>query len=157
MRIKSSYKDYKKILTTVIYCYILNITVRKEEKMNIIISNSSSEPIYEQIKKAIKQAIYTNELKEEEILPSVRALANDLKISFLTVKKAYDELEAEGFIKTVQGKGSYVLPKNLELLREEKLKEIEKNISTVVKLSKIYGITEEEVINLIKIMFEEDL
>lgn len=157
MRIKSSYKDYKKILTTVIYCYILNITVRKEEKMNIIISNSSSDPIYEQIKKAIKQAVYTNELKEEEILPSVRALANDLKISFLTVKKAYDELEAEGFIKTVQGKGSYVLPKNLELLREEKLKEIEKNISTVVKLSKIYGITEEEVINLIKIMFEEDL
>ena len=125
--------------------------------MNIIISNSSSEPIYEQIKKAIKQAISTNELKEEEILPSVRALANDLKISFLTVKKAYDELEAEGFIKTVQGKGSYVLPKNLELLREEKLKEIEKNISIVVKLSKIYGITEEEVINLIKIMFEEDL
>lgn len=157
MRIKSSYKDYKKILTTVIYCYILNITVRKEEKMNIIISNSSSDPLYEQIKKAIKQAIYTNELKEEEILPSVRALANDLKISFLTVKKAYDELEAEGFIKTVQGKGSYVLPKNLELLREEKLKEIEKNISTVVKMSKIYGITEEEVINLIKIMFEEDL
>lgn len=157
MRIKSSYKDYKKILTTVIYCYILNITVRNEEKMNIIISNSSSDPLYEQIKKAIKQAIYTNELKEEEILPSVRALANDLKISFLTVKKAYDELEAEGFIKTVQGKGSYVLPKNLELLREEKLKEIEKNISTVVKLSKIYGITEEEVINLIKIMFEEDL
>lgn len=124
--------------------------------MNIIISNSSSEPIYEQIKKAIKQAIYTNELKKEEILPSVRVLANDLKISFLTVKKAYDELEAEGFIKTVQGKGSYVLPKNLELLREEKLKELEKNISTVVKLSKIYGITEEEVINLIKIMFEED-
>lgn len=88
MCIKSSYKDYKKILTTVIYCYILNITVRKEEKMNIIISNSSSDPLYEQIKKAIKQAIYTNELKEEEILPSVRALANDLKISFLTVKKS---------------------------------------------------------------------
>ncbi len=125
--------------------------------MNIIISNSSSEPIYEQIKKEIKQAIYSNELKEEEILPSVRVMANDLKISFLTVKKAYDELEAEGFIKTVQGKGSYVLPKNLELLREEKLKEIEKNISTIVKLSKIYGITEEEVVNLIRIMFEEDL
>ena len=134
-------------MTTVIYCYILNI----------IISNSSSEPIYEQIKKEIKQAIYSNELKEEEILPSVRVMANDLKISFLTVKKAYDELEAEGFIKTVQGKGSYVLPKNLELLREEKLKEIEKNISTIVKLSKIYGITEEEVVNLIRIMFEEDL
>ena len=125
--------------------------------MNIIITNSSELPIFEQIENAIKEAIFSNELKEGEMLPSVRSLANDLKISFLTVKKAYDELEAEGFIKTVQGKGSYVLPKNLELLREEKLKEIEKNISTIVKLSKIYGITEEEVVNLIRIMFEEDL
>ncbi len=124
--------------------------------MNIIISNSIGEPIYEQIKKAIKQAIYSNELKEGEILPSVRVLANDLKISFLTVKKAYDELETEGFIKTIQGKGSYILPKNLEFLREEKLKEIENNAVAIVKLSKIYNITEEEVINLIKMMFKED-
>lgn len=124
--------------------------------MNIIISNSIGEPIYEQIKKAIKEAIYSNELKEEEILPSVRVLANDLKISFLTVKKAYDELETEGFIKTIQGKGSYILPKNLEFLREEKLKEIENNAVAIVKLSKIYNITEEEVINLIKMMFKED-
>ena len=70
--------------------------------MNIIISNNSSIPIYEQIETAIKQAIFSNELKEEDILPSVRSLANDLKISFLTVKKAYDELEQAGFIKTVQ-------------------------------------------------------
>lgn len=124
--------------------------------MNIIISNSIGETIYEQIKKAIKQAIYSNELKEGEILPSVRVLANDLKISFLTVKKAYDELETEGFIKTIQGKGSYILPKNLEFLREEKLKEIENNAVAIVKLSKIYNITEEEVINLIKMMFKED-
>ena len=124
--------------------------------MNIIISNSIGEPIYEQIKKAIKQAIYSNELKEGEILPSVRVLANDLKISLLTVKKAYDELETEGFIKTIQGKGSYILPKNLEFLREEKLKEIENNVVAIVKLSKIYNITEEEVINLIKMMFKED-
>ena len=93
--------------------------------MNIIISNSSSVPLYEQITQAIKQAIFSNELKEDEMLPSVRGLANELKISFLTVKKAYDELEQEGFIKTVQGKGSFVAPKNLELLREEKLKEIQ--------------------------------
>ena len=106
--------------------------------MNIIISNSIGEPIYEQIKKAIKQAIYSNELKEGEILPSVRVMANDLKISFLTVKKAYDDLEIEGFIKTVQGKGSYVLPKNLDLLREEKLKEIESHVVSIVKLSRIY-------------------
>lgn len=124
--------------------------------MNIIISNSIGEPIYEQIKKAIKQAIYSNELKEGEILPSIRVMANDLKISFLTVKKAYDDLEIEGFIKTVQGKGSYVLPKNLNLLREEKLKEIENHVVSIVKLSRIYNITEDEVINLIKIMFKED-
>lgn len=124
--------------------------------MNIIISNSIGKPIYEQIKKAIKQAIYSNELKEGEILPSVRVMANDLKISFLTVKKAYDDLEIEGFIKTVQGKGSYVLPKNLNLLREEKLKEIENHVVSIVKLSRIYNITEDEVINLIKIMFKED-
>ncbi|MFR1777097.1 MAG: GntR family transcriptional regulator [Clostridia bacterium] len=124
--------------------------------MNIIISNSIGEPIYEQIKKAIKQAIYSNELKEGEILPSVRVMANDLKISFLTVKKAYDDLEIEGFIKTVQGKGSYVLPKNLNLLREEKLKEIENHVVSIVKLSRIYNITEDEVINLIKVMFKED-
>ena len=124
--------------------------------MNIIISNSIGEPIYEQIKKAIKQAIYSNELKEGEILPSVRVMANDLKISFLTVKKAYDDLEIEGFIKTVQGKGSYVLPKNLNLLREEKLKEIENHVVSIVKLSRIYNITEDEVTNLIKIMFKED-
>lgn len=124
--------------------------------MNIIISNSIGEPIYEQIKKAIKQAIYSNELKEGEILPSVRVMANDFKISFLTVKKAYDDLEIEGFIKTVQGKGSYVLPKNLNLLREEKLKEIENHVVSIVKLSRIYNITEDEVINLIKVMFKED-
>lgn len=124
--------------------------------MNIIISNSIGEPIYEQIKKAIKQAIYSNELKEGEILPSVRVMANDLKISFLTVKKAYDELEIEGFIKTIQGKGSYVLPKNIDLLREEKLKEIESHVVSIVKLSRIYNITEDEVINLIKMMFKED-
>lgn len=81
--------------------------------MNIIISNNSSIPIFEQIENAIKQAIFSNELKEEEMLPSVRNLANDLKISFLTVKRAYDELEKSGFIKSVQGKGTFVAPKNI--------------------------------------------
>ena len=93
--------------------------------MNIILSNSSTLPIYEQIKIAIKEAIFSNELKEEEMLPSVRAMANELKISFLTVKRAYDDLEQEGYIKTLPGKGSFVSPKNLELIKEEKLKEIQ--------------------------------
>ena len=122
--------------------------------MDIIISNSSSSPIYVQLKTAIKQAIFSNELKEEEMLPSVRMLANDLKISFLTVKKAYDELEKEGFIKTVQGKGSFVTPKNLDLIREEKLKEIQKYIEQIYNISKTSNISKEEVIELFKIIFE---
>ena len=124
--------------------------------MNIIISNNSSIPIFEQIENAIKQAIFSNELKEEDMLPSVRSLANDLKISFLTVKRAYDELEQAGFIKTVQGKGSFVAPKNLELIREEKLKEIQDYIEKIYEISKISNISEEEIKELFKMIFEGD-
>ena len=124
--------------------------------MNIIISNSSSIPIYEQIKTAIKQAIFSNELKEEDMLPSVRSMANDLKISFLTVKRAYDELEQEGYIKTVQGKGSFIAPKNLELIKEEKLKEIQDLIEKIYEISKISNITANDVKEIFKIIFEED-
>ena len=124
--------------------------------MNIIISNSSSIPIYEQIKTAIKQAIFSNELKEEDMLPSVRSMANDLKISFLTVKRAYDELEEEGYIKTVQGKGSFVAPKNLELIKEEKLWEIQELIEKIYDISKISNITEDEIKELFKIIFNEN-
>ena len=124
--------------------------------MNIIISNNSSIPIFEQIENAIKQAIFSNELKEEDMLPSVRNLANDLKISFLTVKRAYDELEQAGFIKTVQGKGSFVAPKNLELIREEKLKEIQDHLEQIYKISKVANISEEEVKELFKMIFEGD-
>ena len=105
---------------------------------------------------AWKNAIISNELKEEEMLPSVRNLANDLKISFLTVKKAYDELEQAGFIKTVQGKGSFVAPKNLELIREEKLKEIQDHLEQIYKISKVANISEEEVKELFKMIFEGD-
>ena len=124
--------------------------------MNIIISNSSSVPIYEQIKQAIKTAILSGELKEDENLPSVRNLANDLRISFLTVKKAYDELEEEGYIKTIQGKGSFVAPKNLELIHEEKLKEIQEHIEKIYDISKISNISEEEIKELFKMIFEGD-
>ena len=125
--------------------------------MNIIISNNSSVPIFEQIENAIKQAIFSNELKEEEMLPSVRNLANDLKISFLTVKRAYDELEKAGFIKSVQGKGTFVAPKNMELMKEEKLKEIQDYIEKIYDISKISNISEEEIKELFKIIFEGDL
>ncbi len=125
--------------------------------MNIIITNSSSIPIYEQIKQAIKQAISNNELKEEDILPSVRVMANDLKISFLTVKKAYDELEKEGYIKSVQGKGSFVAPKNSELVQEEKRKEIQNYIEKIIKLAQMSDISEQEIIELFKLMYKGEI
>ena len=125
--------------------------------MNIIISNSSDMPIFLQIKNAIKESIYNGDLTEEEQLPSVRSLANDLKISFLTVKRAYDELEKEGFIKTIPGKGSFIAPKNLELIKEEKLKEIQDLIEKIYEISKISNITANDVKEIFKIIFEETL
>ena len=125
--------------------------------MNIILSNSSGVPIFEQIEKAIKEAIFSNELKEEDMLPSVRSLANELKISFLTVKRAYDELEQQGFIKTIQGKGSFVAPKNLELIKEEKLKEIQDYIEKIYNVSKIANISEDEIKELFRIISEEEI
>lgn len=124
--------------------------------MNIIISNNNGIPIFEQIKDAIKQAIFSNELKEEDMLPSVRSLANDLKISFLTVKRAYDELEEAGFIKTVPGKGSFIAPKNVELIKEEKLREIQEHIEEIYSIAKMANISEEEIQELFKMIFEGD-
>ena len=125
--------------------------------MNIIISNSSSVPIYEQIKQSIKQAILNNELREEDMLPSVRVMANDLKISFLTVKKAYDELEKEGYIKSVQGKGRIVAPKNSELVQEKKRKEIQNYIEKIIKLAQMSDISEKEIIELFKLMYKGEI
>ena len=125
--------------------------------MNIIITNSSGLPIFEQIENVIKEAIFSDELKEGEMLPSVRSLANELKISFLTVKRAYDELEKAGFIKTVQGKGSYVSPKNLDLIKEEKLKEIQEHIEKIYEISKLSNISKDEVNEMFKMIFEEEL
>jgi len=124
--------------------------------LQIVISNRSDIPIFKQIVDEIKQAIFNNELKEGEKLPSVRVLANDLKISFLTVKRAYDELEKEGFIKTIQGKGSIVAPKNLELIKEEKLKEIQHMLEQIYRISKVANITNEEIKILYQFIFEEE-
>lgn len=125
--------------------------------MNIILSNSSGILIFEQIENAIKKAIFSNELKEGDMLPSVRSLANDLKISFLTVKKSYDELEKAGFIKTIPGKGSFVAPKNLELIKEEKLKEIQEHIEDIYNISKIANISEDEIKELFNMIFKEEI
>ncbi|NMA87127.1 MAG: GntR family transcriptional regulator [Tissierellia bacterium] len=123
--------------------------------MKIIISNSSKEPIYEQISSQIKGMILKGELEEGELLPSIRGLARDLQISVITTKRAYDELESEGFIETVQGKGSYVAGQNKELMREKKLKIIEEKLYEVVEESKLLGLGYEELEEMLKILFGE--
>ena len=123
--------------------------------MKIIISNSSKEPIYEQISSQIKGMILKGELEEGELLPSIRGLARDLQISVITTKRAYDELEKEGFIETVQGKGSYVAAQNKELMREKKLKIIEEKLFEVVEESKLLGLNYEEIEEMLRILFRE--
>ena len=124
--------------------------------MDIIISNSSDKPIFEQIKQAIKKAIASNELKENEMLPSIRNLAQDLRISVMTVKRAYDELESEGFIKTLHGKGSIVASKNIELLKEEQMKEIEEHIDKIILISKTSNISKKEILDTFEYLYGED-
>jgi len=121
----------------------------------ILIDNKSGEPIYNQIYAQIRRQIISGELKENELLPSIRGLAKDLRISFLTTKRAYDELERDGFIYTVQGKGCYVAPKNVELIREENLKKIEEHIEQIAQLSALGGISKAEVMEMINFGWED--
>lgn len=123
--------------------------------MNIIISNSSNKPIYEQIKEQIKNKIVSNELKIGEQLPSIRILAKDLRISVITTKNAYEELEKEAYVETIPGKGVYVANKNIELIREEQLQKIEDLIDTAVSIAKISNISKKEVENILDILYEE--
>lgn len=123
--------------------------------MDIIISNGSSKPIYEQIADQIKAAIMNGDLDEGEALPSIRALANDLRISVITTKRAYAELEEAGFIDTVQGKGSFVTGGNLELLREERLKHVEALLSQAVSQAKQASISPDEVREMLDLLLEE--
>lgn len=123
--------------------------------MKMIISNSSSVPIYEQIKQSIIKQILDEELQEEEMLPSIRVLAQDIKISAMTIKKAYDELEKEGYLKSIQGKGTFVAPKNTELAKEQAQKNIEKYIEKIVDISNRFDIDEADVIAMFKIIYEE--
>ena len=124
--------------------------------MNIIISNSSNTPIYEQIKEQIKNKIVSNELKTGELLPSIRSLAKDLRISVITTKSAYEELEREGYVETIPGKGTYVANKNIELIREEQLQKIENLIDTAVSIAKISNISKQEIQNIIEILYDEE-
>ena len=123
--------------------------------MKMIISNSSSVPIYEQIKKSIINQILEGELNEDELLPSIRVLAQDIKISAMTIKKAYDELEKEGYLKSIQGKGTFVAPKNTELAKEQAQKDIEKYIEKIVAISNRFEIDEDDVIEMFKMIYME--
>ena len=122
--------------------------------MNIIINHSSMVPIYEQIVDVVKAQIRKGELKEDENLPSVRMLAKELKISALTVKKAYDALEEEGFAITIHGKGTYITAVNTELLLEEQKKEIEADLEKAVFKARRCGISDEELKNLLELILE---
>ena len=124
--------------------------------MKMIISNSSSIPIYEQIKKSIINQILEGELNEDELLPSIRVLAQDIKISAMTIKKAYDELEKEGYLKSIQGKGTFVAPKNTELAKEQAQKDIENYIEKIVAISNRFEIDENDVIEMFKMIYRED-
>jgi len=124
--------------------------------MRILISNSSSVPIYEQIKNTIINQIISGELEENEALPSIRTLAKDIRISVMTIKKAYDELEREGYIITTHGKGSFVAPKNLELMKEQKLKEMESYIEKIVEIAKKYRIEKLEIEELLDLFYRSE-
>lgn len=124
--------------------------------MKMIISNSSSIPIYEQIKESIINQILEGELNEDELLPSIRVLAQDIKISAMTIKKAYDELEKEGYLKSIQGKGTFVAPKNTELAKEQAQKDIENYIEKIVAISNRFEIDENDVIEMFKMIYGED-
>lgn len=122
--------------------------------MHIIINNSSMVPIYEQIMDQIKNAIIKGELLPDTVLPSVRGLSKELKISALTVKKAYDNLEEEGFTITVHGKGTYVAATNKDLMREEQLKEVENDLEQAVLKGRRCGLSDEEIRDLFEVIME---
>ena len=122
--------------------------------MNILIDNKSSAPIYEQIYSQLKAQIISGALREDELLPSIRSLAKDLRISVITTKRAYDELEREGFLYTVAGKGCFVAPKNVELLREENLKAIEGHLAAAAQLAASCNVSADELAEMLRLMTE---
>ena len=124
--------------------------------MDIIISNASGKPIYEQITEQIKEQIMSGELNEGDPLPSMRALAQQLRISIITTKRAYEELEREGFIESFTGKGSFVAAQNKELFREENLRQIEQSLTLAVEKAKLCGVSYEELSEILKMLFEGD-
>lgn len=124
--------------------------------MNILISNSSEKPIYEQITFQLKQMIISGELEAGSLLPSMRMLAKELRISVITTKRAYEDLERDGFICTIVGKGSFIAEKNMEFVREEQLRVVEDYLAKAVTGAKAGGIALEEMQEIMKLIYEEE-
>lgn len=126
------------------------------EHMDIIISNADNSPIYEQIYRQIKSGILRGSLQEGDMLPSIRALAKDLRISVITTKRAYDELEKDGYLHTVAGKGCFVAEKNTELIREENLRQLEEHLRSAAELAAACGLSREETADLLRLLWEDE-
>lgn len=124
--------------------------------MNIILSNMAGAPAYEQIKEQIKASIFNGELKDGDRLPSIRGLAKDLQISVITTMRAYNDLEQEGFVVNVQGKGCYVQPQNSDLLREQKLREVEENLQAAVVAARLCNLSDHELLDMFKFFMNEE-
>ena len=142
-------------MTTVAGCYILFI-VKETNDMRIILNHSSMVPIYEQLMEQIKSEIFENKLKENEALPSVRTLAGELRISALTVKKAYDALEDAGFVTTVHGKGTYVTATDKQLALEARRKAVEDDFMKVIDRARSMGLDNQEIIGIVNLLIGDD-
>lgn len=142
-------------MTKLYLLYIIDIY--RGDFMDILIDNKSGTPIYDQIYTQLRSQILSGSLQENELLPSIRALAKDLRISFITTKRAYEELEKDGLLYTVPGKGCYVAPRNVELLREENLKKIEEHIDEALRLALEEGLAKEELLEMVTFALEEQL
>ena len=146
------------MLTITNILYMIDIySINRGDKVNILIDNKSGAPIYDQIYSQIKSQIIKGVLLEDEMLPSIRGLAKDLRISFITTKRAYEELERDGFIYTLPGKGCFVAPKNVELLREENLKKIEQYMDEIVQLASSCNLSKQDVIEMMTFSLEEQV
>jgi len=124
--------------------------------MRVLLSNSSSEPIYQQIVRQIRAQIIAGELEEGGLLPSIRALARDLQISVITTKRAYEELEREGLIDTVGGKGTFVAAQNPEFLREKRMKVVEEKLAAAVAEARLLGVGSSELAEMLRLLYEEE-
>lgn len=131
-----------------------DVQLNEGDSLNIVISNSSSFPIYEQIKEQIKAQILSGELVEDEMLPSLRQLAKDLKISVLTTTRAYNELDDEGFISSRQGKGFFVMSSSSNLIREQLIKDVENGLNNAIQAAQRVSMSDDEIVSLLRLLLE---